>query len=109
MNAFQRILFLLSVIAQVIGLAWLLIAVYFIGMYYIDTENQLRHEYLIGMWLGFLYATAFSIVGALLAVTVKNKISKRAFRLLGIPALIIGSAFLVVYLGSIAYDMASRT
>ena len=109
MSAFQRIRFSVSVLAQVIALAWLLLSAYFIAMYYMDIENHLRHEYLMGMWIGFLYATGFSLGSALLAVTVKNNISKLAFRLLSIPALVVGAAFLAVYFGSIAYDLSSRT
>jgi hypothetical protein len=109
MSHFQRIRFSLSVLAQVIALAWLLLSGYFIAMYYTDIENDLRHEYLMGMWIGFLYAAGFSLGSALMAVTVKNNISKLAFRLLSIPALVVGTAFLAVYFGSIAYDLASRT
>ena len=109
MSTFQRIRFYLSILSQVIGLAWLLLAMYFIGMYYYEVENPLRHEYLMGMWLGFTYAAGFSMGSALLAVTIKKYLSKRTFRQLSISALISGSAFLAVYFGSIAYDLASRT
>ncbi len=84
-------------------------AAYFLAMYYVDTENNLRHEYLIGVSLGFLYATGFTIGSAVLAVSVKKHLSKIVFRILSMPALIIGSAFLIIYLGSIAYDLATRT
>lgn len=109
MSVFQRLRFSLSVIAQVIALAWLLLAMYFIVKYYMELENPYRHEYLMGMWLGFLYAVGFSIGGSLLAVTVKNNISKLSFRLLSVPALISGIVFLVVCFWSIAYDLAPRT
>ncbi len=108
-SVFQRIRLLLAVLAQIIALGWLIIAMYFTGRYYIETGNPLRHELIIGIWLGFLYAVGFSIGSTLLAATVKGNISKIAFRLLSVPALIMGSTFLVVYFVSIAYDLASRT
>lgn len=109
MSIFQRIRFSLSVIAQVIALAWMLLALYFIGKYYLELENPLRHEYLMGMWLGFLYAVGFSIGSAVFAVTVKHNISRLSFRLLSVPALVSGTVFLAIYFWSIAYDLASRT
>ncbi|MEW8023695.1 MAG: hypothetical protein AB2803_08315 [Candidatus Thiodiazotropha sp.] len=109
MSAFERIRLALSVLAQVIAAAWLIMGAYFLVMYYTDTENHLRHEYLMGVSLSFLYAASFSIGSALFAVSVKKVISKKTFRLLSVPALIVGLAFLVTYLGSVAYDLASRT
>jgi uncharacterized transporter YbjL len=109
MSVFQRLRFSLSVLSQVIALAWLILAMYFIGKYYMEFDNPLRHEYLMGMWLGFVYAVGFSIGSALLAVTVKANIPMLSFRLLSFPALISGIAFLAVYFWSIAHDLASRT
>ncbi len=109
MSAFERIRLSLSVLAQVIAAGWLVLGAYYFVMYYTDTENHLRHEYLIGVSLGFLYATSFSIGSALLAVSVKRVISKRTFRLLSVPALVVGLAFLLTYFGSVAYDLVSRT
>jgi len=62
----------------------------------------------MGMSLGFLYATSFSIGSALLAATVKANISKLYFRLLSVPGLVSGTVFMSVYFLSIAYDLVSR-
>lgn len=109
MSIFQKARFSFAVISQGIGAIFLVMAAYYTVMYFTDTENHLRHEYLMGTWLGLLYATGFSLSSALLAVSVKNEISKPAFQALSIPALVLGLGFLVIYLGSLAYDLVSRT
>ena len=109
MSIFHKVQFSFAVIAQGIGAIFLVMAAYYTAIYLTDTENHLRHEYLMGTWLGLLYATGFSLGSAVLAVSVKNEISKPAFRVLSIPALVLGLGFLVIYLGSLAYDLASRT
>lgn len=109
MSIWQRLRYILAIIAQVVSMLWLLMAVYFIVKYYIDVENDLRHEYWFAVWLGIIYSTGFSLGSALLASTVKAAVPKMAFRLLTFPALIIGLSLLVLFFGSVAYELASRT
>ncbi|MBL6986498.1 MAG: hypothetical protein ISR72_05550 [Methylobacter sp.] len=109
MTIWQKSRYILAIIAQGIGLMWLMIAVYFVATFYVETENPLRHEYWFGVWIGVIYSTGFSLTSALLAATVKASIPKMAFRLLTVPALIIGLSLLALYLGSMVYELADKT
>jgi len=109
MSVGQNIRYILAIIFQVIASLYLLLAIIFSVSYYIDSENTLRHEYMIGVWTGLLMATGFSLGSALIASTLKKVISKRAFQLLTFPALLIGGSFLMLYFGSIAYDLSTRS
>ena len=109
MNGFQKIRFMLSVVVQLISALWLLLAGYYVAMFFLDNKNPLKHEYLIGMWLGILYATGFTLGSAILASSLKKHLSKTVFRALTMPALIIGSGFFVLNLYSIVCDLATRT
>lgn len=109
MAIFTKLRLSLSVMAQIISVICLLIGAYYTFMYFVDTENHLRHEYLMGTWLGLMQAAGFSIGSALLALTVKNEISNISFQILTMPGLILGIFFLLLYLWSFAYDFATRT
>jgi hypothetical protein len=109
MTIWQIIRYTFAIIAQAVATLYLSLSVYFLAGYYIDTDNHLRHEYLIGVWVGLLQATGFSLGSALLASSVKTAISRRTFRILTVPALIIGIVFLTLYFGSLVYDLSTRT
>ncbi|OAI16924.1 hypothetical protein A1359_06950 [Methylomonas lenta] len=109
MTLWQKSRYVFAIIAQGVGIVWLMMAIYFIAKYYRDTENPLRHEYWFAVWIGIIYSTGFCLSSALLAVTVKNAIPRVAFRLLTVPALIIGLLLLIIYLGSMAYGIMVRT
>lgn len=109
MSVWQIIRYMLAIAAQSVGALYLALAVWFAASYYVDSENHLRHEYMIGVWVGLMQSAGFSLGSALLASTLKGAITKRAFRVLTAPALVIGTGFLILYFGSLAYDLASRT
>lgn len=109
MTLWQKSRYVFAIIAQGVGLVWLMMAIYFIAKYYRDTENPLRHEYWFAVWIGIIYSTGFCLSSALLAGTVKNAIPRVAFRLLTVPSLIIGLSLLIIYLGSMAYEIVVRT
>ena len=109
MSIWQITRYSLAIFLQVTGALFLVMAIYFTACYYIDVESNLRHECIFGALIGLMYATGFSIGSALLASTVKSTLSKREFKALTIPALILGIVFLLIYFGDLAYDLISST
>ena len=109
MGFWKKLRYVAAIIAQIVSGLFLIMSGVFLANYYMDFENHLRHEYMIGVWVGIMYAVGFSIGSALLASTVKQEISKISFKVLTIPALVIGLGFLLLYFVTIAYDVASRT
>lgn len=107
MPMFSKIRLLVAIVLLVIAAAFLITGAYYFVEYLIYAENRLIHEYLIGTWLGLIYATGFSIGSAFFAITVKKDISKSLFYTLSIPGLILGIGLFLIYLGSLAYDLAA--
>ncbi|MBK7000428.1 MAG: hypothetical protein IPH35_10785 [Rhodoferax sp.] len=109
MSLGQKCRYFFAIITQGIGFIWLVIAIYFTAKYYLDSENPIRHEYWFAVWIGIIYSTGFCLSSALFAGTVKNVIPRVAFRFLTVPSLIIGLLLLIIYLGSMAYEIVVST
>lgn len=69
--------------------------------YLVETENPLRHEYTFGIVLSLLYGVCALLLAALLALSVKDVISRKAFLILSVPALFSGVVFLGLYFYSL--------
>ena len=80
----------------------------FVVLHAINIANPLRHEYLIGVWIGLFYGLGALLLATLTAATVKQHLSRAAFRWLIWPSLFIGSLFLVFVAYSLVVEFASK-
>ena len=106
---FQIARLILAVAAQLVGTMLLIAVIGFeVAFYMDDLKNENNYVFLSALWLGLFFSVGFSLLSALLAVSIKSSISTVTFRFLAVPALITGSILLVVLYGSVAFDLLLR-
>jgi len=83
----NKIKLYLTYFSAVVSATLLFIPLYFAGRYFVEVDNPLRQELLVGMMLGsYIALFAWSITG-LLAHFSRNLLSKRILRIFYAPAI----------------------
>ncbi len=95
MNGLQKHRLAMAVVAVLVGVGFAAVAAYYAAVYFIEVENPLRDEYLVGVALGLLYSFPAFALAALLAASVKKVISRTLYCVLSVPALIVGVPMLL--------------
>ncbi len=109
MSIWQKITLSLSMLSEGISLLFIMLSAYFFIKYHTDIDGHLSHEAAFGGTLSLLYAAGFAVCGAALAASLRRHLSRKLFKLLTIPALVVFLSFLALYLGSILYGLVART
>ena len=108
MTAFQRMRVGAAVLADAIGLIFVGFAAYYTVMLLVDPRNPLRYEYRIGIWGGLLYGFVGLLIATFLAISVKKAIPKRLFKVLTVPALLVGIVLLAMNFYAAATYLVGR-
>ena len=101
MTAVQKSLFAIALIVGIVGGLFLVATVYFVVRYFVEIENPGRHELTLGAWIAILYAAGALLLTSTLGGILKSVLSRRVFRALCWPGLIVGGGVFLVYLASI--------
>ena len=92
-------------LAELLGMLFIVAAIYYTYAYVTDAGNPARHEYGFGIGVGLLYGFSALLVSSVLAISVKRVISRNHFLILSVPALVVGIVVLGLYLYSVGVDV----
>lgn len=106
MHVIGRIGIGVAICAEAAGAFFLAMTIYSFVLYFADTKDPLRHEYLMGVGIGLLYSVGSLLVASVIAITLKKSLSNGAFRWLVWPGLVVGGTFFILYLISVGFGMA---
>ena len=105
MKWIQRLGVGVAVIAQIIGTVFLVATLYYLILYLTESANSSRHEYMMGATFGLLYGTGAYLGATYLASVFHRSLSRRTFRWLVWPGLIVGGVFLIFHLAALSFSM----
>lgn len=104
MSGFQKSRFLLAVLTQLAGVVLIAAVVCFELVVFIDApDSYSRGDFLAATWPVLIVSVGLSLLGALLAVSVKAALSAFTLRLLTVPALISVLLLLLFFIGVAAF------